>query len=57
MGKGSGGGKAKDPSMPEDDYFIIKNPMQKTKLLPPRTKKKPALNYSGKIEITYKKSK
>ncbi|MGA2160050.1 MAG: hypothetical protein ABSG90_12670 [Dehalococcoidia bacterium] len=53
MAKGSGG-KSKDPSMLEEDYFIQKNIKQNKKFLPPKPKKKPAMNYSGKLGIVYK---
>ena len=55
MAKG-GGGKPKDPSMLEDDYFIMANKEQKKKFRPGLMgKKKPAMNYTGKIGVHYVK--
>jgi hypothetical protein len=51
---GGAKGKSKDPSMLEDDYFIMANKEQKKKFIPGFKKKKPALNYSGKIGMVYK---
>lgn len=56
---GDGAGKSHD-FMLEDEYFIRKNVNQKKKTggnMIHKPLKKPAMNYSGKIEMSYKKSK